>query len=100
MFGCSIQLLKTIVSIMSEQSPLLSHQHFRRFKYYLTCIRYRAGVLVLLLDILFQFYKLCMSYFIVVVSGMYLCGQGVEFFFVIPFLFYPIGGLIADVWIG
>ena len=85
---------------MSEQSPLLSHQHFRRFKYNITCIRYRAGVLVLLLDILFQVYKLCMSYFIVVVFGMYHFHGRTEFFFVIPFLFYPIGGLIADVWIG
>ena len=85
---------------MSEQSPLLSHQHFRRFKYRLTCIRSRAGVLVLLLDMLFQAYKLCMSYFIVAVFGMYPFHGGMEFFFVIPFLFYPIGGLIADVWIG
>ena len=41
-----------------------------------------------------------MSYFIVVVSSMYLFRRGVEFFFIIPYLFYPIGGLIADVWIG
>ena len=41
-----------------------------------------------------------MSYFIVVVSGMYPFRRGREFLFIIPFLFYPIGGLIADVWIG
>ena len=40
-----------------------------------------------------------MSYFVVVVSSMYLFGRGLEFCSVIPFLFYPIGGLIADVWI-
>ena len=85
---------------MSEQSPLLSHQQFRRFKYHLTCIRSCAGVLVLLLDILFQVYKLCMSFFIVVVFSMYPFRGGMEFFFIIPYLFYPIGGLIADVWIG
>ena len=68
---CSSQLKKIIVGIMSEQSPLLSHQHFRRFKYHLTCIRSRAGVLVLMLDILFQFYKRCMIYCIVAVFGMY-----------------------------
>ena len=92
--------MKIVANIMSEQSPLLSHQHFRRFKYHLTCIRSRAGVLVLLLDILFQVYKRCMSYFIVAVFGMYTFPGETGFFFVIPFLFYPIGGLIADVWIG
>ena len=92
--------MKIVVSIMSEQSSLLSHQHFQKFKYHLTCIRSRAGVLVLLLDMLFQVYKLCMSYFIVAVFGIYPFHGGTEFFIVIPFLFYPIGGLIADVWIG
>ena len=92
--------MKIVANIMSEQSPLLSHQHLRRFKYRLTCIRSRAGVLVLLLDMLFQVYKLCMSYFILAVFGIYPFHGGTEFFFVIPFLFYPIGGLIADVWIG
>ena len=41
-----------------------------------------------------------MSYFIVVVFGMYPFRGGIEFLFIIPYLFYPIGGLIADVWIG
>ena len=42
-----------------------------------------------------------MSYFIVVVLGrVYPFHGGIEPLFIIPFLFYPIGGLIADVWIG
>ena len=72
--------MKIVANIMSEQFPLLSHQHFRRFKYRLTCMRSRAGVLVLLLDMLFQAYKLCMSYFIVAVFGMYPFQGETEYF--------------------
>ena len=91
------------VNIMSEQSLLLvtHHQHIRRFKYRLTCIRSRAAVLVLLWDLLFQIYKLS---FIAVISVMLFLHEGSAYLLFILFpshyLFYPVGGLIADVWIG
>ena len=92
---------------MSEQTPLLHvpHQRFRRLKCHLTNIRSRAAVLVLLWDLVFQVYKTFAVYFIAVASGIisfhgrawYLLLVSLSY---IPFLFYPVGGLIADVWIG
>ena len=94
---------------MSEQSPLVHvnvhHKCFRKLKYRLICIKSRAAILVLLLDLLFQAYKRYTVYFVVVLSGLLSLHEGAiyllaEIFFVIPFLFYPVGGLIADVRIG
>ena len=94
---------------MSEQSPLVQDHvpcpNFKRLKYRLTCIRSRAAVLVLLWDLIFQSYKIFIFYFTFVVGDMLTLHVGVinvlsRSIFYIPFLFYPVGGLIADVWIG
>ena len=94
---------------MSELTPLLHvpHQRFRRLKCHLTNIRSRAAVLVILWDLVFQVYKKFAVYFIAVASGIIsLHGRAWYLFylfgnlFYIPLLFYPVGGLIADVWIG
>ena len=91
---------------MSERTPLLlvPHQRFRRLKCHLTNIRSRAAVLVLLWDLGFQVYKLFAVYFIAVASGIISLHERATYlfydFFLIAYLFYPVGGLIADVWIG
>ena len=94
---------------MSEQSPLVQNHvpcpNFKRLKYRLTRIRSRAAVLVLLWDLIFQSYKIFMFNFTFVVGDMLTLHVGVinvlsRSIFYIPFLFYPVGGLIADVWIG
>ena len=94
---------------MSEQSPLvhdnIQHKCFSKLKYRLICIKSRAAILVLLLDLLFQTYRIFTVYFLVVLSGLLSLHEGAiyllaEILFVIPFLFYPVGGLIADVRIG
>ena len=95
---------------MSEQTRLLHvpHQRFRRLKCHLTNIRSRAAVLVLLWDLGFQVNKLFAVYFIAVASGIIISLHGRAGYFLylfgnlfyIPLLFYPVGGLIADVWIG
>ena len=99
-------ILPFVFPIMSEVSPLIpDHQHpSRRFKYRFVLIRSRAAVFVLIWDCLLQTYKKCILYLLVVLSGilsfngdaLYLS----ENLFHIPLLFYPVGGLIADVWIG
>ena len=92
---------------MSEQSPLVHvpHQRYRSPKYRLTCIRSRAAVLVLLWDLLFHIYTKYMFFFFVIVVYMLTPNEGTTYLlsrnlFYIPYLFYPVGGLIADVWIG
>ena len=96
---------------MSELSPLITvhRQPSRRFKYRFQLIKSRAAVLVLVWDILLQIYRQSILYFIIVffsiilslhsdlVYKSYLLAENV---FLIPVLFYPVGGLIADVWIG
>ena len=97
------------ISTMSEQSPLVHvnvhHKCFSKLKYRLICIKSRVAILVLLLDLLFQAYKRYTVYFLVVVSGLLSLHEAAIYLlaailFVIPFLFYPVGGLIADVRIG
>ena len=92
---------------MSEQSPLILHhrQPLRRFKYRFQLIKSRAAVLVLIWDLLLQIYTQSMLYLIVILAGIFSLEDDTlyvlsENFFLIPFLFYPVGGLIADVWIG
>ena len=92
---------------MSEQSPLVPvpHQRYRSPKYRLTCIRSRAAVLVLLWDLLFHVYTKYMFFFFVILLYMLTPNGGTIYLlsrnlFFIPYLFYPVGGLIADVWIG
>ena len=92
---------------MSEQSPLILHhrQPLRRFKYRFQLIKSRAAVLVLALDLLFHTYRKYILFLIVILSSILSLQDGIlylfaENLFYIPFMFYPVGGLIADVWIG
>ena len=91
---------------MSEVSSLIPDHQLpsKKFKYRFVLIRSWAAVFVLIWDYLLQTYKKCILYLLVVLSGilsfngdaLYLS----ENLFHIPLLFYPVGGLIADVWIG
>ena len=91
---------------MSELSPLIpDHQRpLRRFKFHFQRIKSRAAVLVLILDILFQALRTGIFYFIFILLHNLSLQDGTfylsENLFHISFLFYPVGGLIADVWIG
>ena len=91
---------------MSELSPLIpDHQRpLRRFKFHFQRIKSRAAVLVLILDILFQAFRIGTVYCIFILLNNLSLQSGTfylsENLFHIPLLFYPVGGLIADVWIG
>ena len=92
---------------MAEYSPLLRHRpHQKKLNYHMQHIKSKAAILVLVWDAFITIYRQFMVYFVSALGGIQsphvsiILTNVLVNMYSIPVLLYPIGGLIADVWIG
>ena len=92
---------------MAEYSPLLRHRpHQKKLNYNMQHIKSKAAILVLVWDAFITIYRQFMVYFVSALGGIQsphvsiILTNVLANMYSIPVLLYPIGGLIADVWIG
>ena len=92
---------------MAEQDPLLrnnNNKRFSRFRYNFQQIKSKGAILVLVWDVLVSFstglmYHSAVS-FLYTTPGNSIILKLFQNLFFVSYILYPLGGLIADVWIG
>ena len=92
---------------MAEQDPLLrnnNNKRFSRFRYNFQQIKSKGAILVLVWDVLVSFSTALMYHsavsFLYTTPGNSIILKLFQNLFFVSYILYPLGGLIADVWIG